>query len=223
MEKSLEASKALKEALTEYTDSMVNDDLSEEQLSFIAQLQKQVDVESEYDDMEIDETYTENTRVRDASESININGRVINPIVRYEATINDIKHVFSRDDMSKIYRLYSSEGLNRTQKQLCREFLSYNKKEMASVLRAFEITKASPPFAPHDLEEMSNSELIEKTHKIKESSYFVNAEFERIKYLEKKNSDLYNENKRLKEVHELAKGFDFSNIKEHNPHLVVLP
>ena len=92
----------------------------------------------------------------------------------------------TREEMELIYRLYSSEGANLTQRTVSRYFPIYTLAEFKKILRAFGITKANAPFAPHQLEEFSPEKLGELNIKAKESDYLRRFEQDRSKLFENK-------------------------------------
>ena len=53
------------------------------------------------------------------------------------------------EEMNSIYRLYSYYGASLTQRQISRFFPDLSLVDFKRILRAFNITKASSPFAPH--------------------------------------------------------------------------
>lgn len=123
----------------------------------------------------------------------------------------------TREEMDKIYRLYSYEGANLTQRSVSREFSKLSLQDFKRILRAFNITKDSPPLAPHNFEEKCLDVLLDETSKIKESNYFKKLEEFKIRTQEKRNLELYEENRQLKNkilgMSEWFSNFDFSNIK----------
>ena len=67
----------------------------------------------------------------------------------------------TREEMNTIHRLYSYYGDSLTQRVISRHFVDLSLIDFKRILRAFNITKASAPFAPHMLEECSEDELRE--------------------------------------------------------------
>lgn len=99
----------------------------------------------------------------------------------------------TREEMELIYRMYSSEGSNLTQRTVSRHFPLYTLEEFKKILRAFNITKANAPFAPHQIEEISPDKLVELNVKAKESDYLRKFEQERSTLFEKKYKELLKE------------------------------
>jgi len=94
---------------------------------------------------------------------------------------------FSREEMDKIYRLYSSmDGAGLTLRAVSREFHLLNYKDFKRILRAFNITKASLAVAPHILEEYSEDDLVTLIRRNKENSLLKKLDVDRQKYYEKK-------------------------------------
>lgn len=73
--------------------------------------------------------------------------------------------------MNLIYRLYSYYGSSLTQRQVSRHFPDYSLVDFKRILRAFNITKASSPFAPHVIEEHTPEELQEMQLREKENDF----------------------------------------------------
>lgn len=105
----------------------------------------------------------------------------------------------TRAEMSLIYRLYSYYGDALTQRIISRHFVDLSLVDFKRILRAFNITKASAPFAPHDLEEKSEEELREIQLREKENSFLRKVEEDRIRNNERLVKKLANENITLKE------------------------
>lgn len=91
----------------------------------------------------------------------------------------------SREEMNIIHRLYSYYGDSLTQRVISRHFPELSLVDFKRVLRAFNITKASAPFAPHMIEECSEDELREIQLREKENSFLRKAEEDQIKNNEK--------------------------------------
>lgn len=89
----------------------------------------------------------------------------------------------SRDEMQLIYRQYSYYGSSRTQRQISRNFPDYSLVDFKRILRAFNITKACSPFAPHMIEEHSQEELKEMQLREKENDFLKSVEKDEIKDL----------------------------------------
>ena len=70
-----------------------------------------------------------------------------------------ITGVFTRNEMNSVYRMYTYYGSGLTQQIVSRYFPDYSLIDFKRILRAFNITKASSPFAPHMYEEYTEDEL----------------------------------------------------------------
>lgn len=105
----------------------------------------------------------------------------------------------SREEMSLIHRLYSYYGDSLTQRVVSRHFVNLSLVDFKRILRAFNITKASAPFAPHDIEEKSEEELREIQLREKENSFLRKAEEDQIKNNEKLLKKYAQENIDLRE------------------------
>jgi hypothetical protein len=91
----------------------------------------------------------------------------------------------TREEMNSIYRLYSYYGDSLTQRIIARHFTDLSLIDFKRILRAFNITKASSPFAPHMYEEYSEDVLREMQLREKENSFLRKAEEDSIKNTEK--------------------------------------
>ena len=89
----------------------------------------------------------------------------------------------SRDEMNLIYRLYSYYGSSLTQRQISRHFPEYSLIDFKRILRVFNITKASSPFAPHIIEEHTQEELQEMQLREKENDFLKAVEKNEIRDL----------------------------------------
>lgn len=107
-------------------------------------------------------------------------------IVSYKFTIfrrdrEPIIGTFSRDEMNQIYRMYSYYGSSLTQRIVSRNFPEYSLVDFKRILRAFNITKASAPFAPHMFEEYTEDQLKEIHLREKENDFLRRIEKDKIK------------------------------------------
>lgn len=122
----------------------------------------------------------------------------------------------TREEMNVIHRLYSYYGDSLTQRVVSRHFTDLSLVDFKRVLRAFNITKASAPFAPHMIEECSENELREIQLREKENSFLRKAEEDQIKNTEKLLKKYAQENIELKKQLKDASEFVVSipeNIK----------
>jgi len=146
-------------------------------------------------DADTDEKYEE----RSVGEVIRGNDAFVNPYgntvhkitgYKYKVFIRDERPLsgeFSREEMDKIYRLYSSmDGAGLTLRAVSREFHLLNYRDFKRILRAFNITKASLAVAPHVLEEYSEDELVSLIRRNKENNVLKKLDLDRDKYFEKK-------------------------------------
>ena len=132
---------------------------------------------------------------RDDSSSITIGEQSVGKITNYKfrILIRD-KDAFvgslSREQMNLIYSLYSSEGANLSQREVSRYFPNYTFQEFKRILRAFNITKASAPLAPHIIEEKNPDELVNLTLSSKENFYLKKLEHDRNRLTEARFKDI---------------------------------
>lgn len=155
-------------------------------------------------DQTVDEAYKDR-------QSTKINKDLNNKIQSYEFTIlvrdkAPFEGKLSREDMETIYQLYSSQGGNVQVKTLAREFPQYTLNQVKQILRAFNITKACAPIAPHQLEEMTVQEASVYALNVKEKVFFKKLEEEKIKFNERKVVELSKELQEIKDK--------FKDVKE---------
>ena len=104
----------------------------------------------------------------------------------------------TREEMNTIHRLYSYYGDSLTQRVISRHFGDLSLIDFKRILRAFNITKASAPFAPHMIEECTEDELREIQLREKENSFLRKAEEDQIRNNEKLLKKYAQENIELK-------------------------
>lgn len=150
------------------------------------------------------------------SQSSNI-GRIDSYLVTINNSNEIITYELSRDDMECIYAKYSRDGQNLSQKQVLRNFPTLTKKEFKKILTTCDITKDSPPYAPHELEESNEEDLLSKTLSIRENSFFTRLEAEKVKYLEKRIYELKTNLEKCKTKESYLKNIDLSNIEPYTP------
>ncbi len=128
---------------------------------------------------------------------------------------------FSREEMREIYRLYSCYGSNITQREVSRGFPEFSLCDFKSILRTFNITKASSPFPPHMIEEMDKDKLLEIQFREKENDFLRSYEVEKVRNLDLQVKKYMKENADLKEQMHSFKDFleniDLSNIPAITP------
>ena len=126
-----------------------------------------------------------------------------------------------RNEMNTIYRLYSYYGDSLQQRIVSRQFPELSLIDFKRILRAFQITKASAPFAPHMFEEHTEEELLEIQMREKENSFLRKAEEQQIKNTEKLLNKYAIENIELKKQLENISKFNVSIPTFDNP--ITLP
>jgi hypothetical protein len=117
---------------------------------------------------------------------------------------------FTREEMDMIYRLYSYYGDSLTQRVISRHFPDLSLIDFKRILRAFNITKASSPFAPHMIEEKTEEELREIQLREKENSFLRKAEEDDIKNTQKLLKKFAQENIDLKRQLERISNFNIT-------------
>jgi hypothetical protein len=82
-----------------------------------------------------------------------------------------LEGTLTREEVDLMFRLFTSEGANLTQKTVSRYFPLYTFSEFKKIKNAFNLTKSSVPFAPHIVEEHTEEELIELLRQQKENNF----------------------------------------------------
>lgn len=128
----------------------------------------------------------------------------------------------TREEMNTIYRLYSFYGDSLPQRIISRHFTDLSLIDLKRILRAFNITKASAPFAPHMFEEKSEEELREIQLREKENSFLRKAEEDQIKNNEKLLKKYAQENIELKKQLDTLSNLkvDIERIEPYVPNLL---
>ena len=135
----------------------------------------------------------------------NEDGRIISYSYKiYKRNKAPLTGTFSREEMNTIYRLYSYYGDSLTQRVVARHFTDLSLVDFKRILRAFNITKASGPFASFMYEEHTEEELREIQLREKENSFLRKAEEDQIKNNEKLLKKYAQENIELKKQLENA-------------------
>lgn len=170
--------------------------------------------------------YTENQDDDLGKSETNIERNEDGKIVRYTFTIfirdkQPIIGSFTREEMNMVYRLYSNYGSGITQREVSRFFPDYSLIDFKRILRAFNITKASAPFAPHVMEENPKDKLLEMQFREKENDFLRTYEAEKIKHTELQLKQYMKENQDLKEqikdMSGLINSIDLSNLSKFIP------
>lgn len=121
----------------------------------------------------------------------------------YKRDEKPLEGTLSREQMELIYRNYSSEGANLTQKTVSRDF-PYTISDFKKILRAFRITKASVPFPQHMLEEKDPDELSELLVQQKEIDFIKRYEQNKGNYFKNKYNELVIDHQKLKDAYNKA-------------------
>lgn len=110
-----------------------------------------------------------------------------------------VEGTLTRNEMNDIYRLYSYYGASITQREVSRRFPDYSLVDFKRILRAFNITKASGPFAPHMYEEKTEDELKEIHLREKENDFLKKIEKDELNDIKQTAVKLARENRDLRE------------------------
>ena len=123
----------------------------------------------------------------------------------YRRDKTPVQGILTRDEMQTIYRLYSYYGASITQREVSRHFPDYSLQDFKRILRAFNITKASGPFAPHMYEEKTEEELKEYHLREKENDFLKKIEKDELNDIRHTAVKLARENR---ELHETLESLD---------------
>lgn len=126
----------------------------------------------------------------------------------------------TREEMNSIYRLYSYYGDSLTQRVISRYFTELSLIDFKRILHAFNITKASSPFAPHMFEEKTEEELREIQLREKENSFLRKAEEDSIKNNEKLLKKYAQENIELRKTIQKYSEFSVSVPEKLEPTII---
>ncbi len=121
----------------------------------------------------------------------------------YKRDEKPLEGTLSREQMELMYRNYSSEGSNLTQRTVSRDF-PYTLSDFKKILKAFHITKASVPFPQHMLDERTPDELAELLTKQKEIDFLKKYEQDKGNLFKKKYNDLLIKHEQLKDSYAKA-------------------
>lgn len=105
----------------------------------------------------------------------------IGKVVKYKVNVKvrdskDFNVELSRDDAERIFGLYTYYGGNITARNVANEFPRFTLSEIKKIFRAFKLTKDSPWFPPHMLEEMTKEQLDDYKMSLKERAAFKYAD-----------------------------------------------
>ena len=105
----------------------------------------------------------------------------IGKVVKYKVNVKvrdskDFNAELSRDDAERIFGLYTYYGGNITARNVANEFPRFTLSEIKKIFRAFKLTKDSPWFPPHMLEEMTKEQLDDYKMSLKERAAFKYAD-----------------------------------------------
>ena len=137
-------------------------------------------------DSAADQSFEDRSSFEEIREDNKIKYYKFNILVRNKPALTG---TFSREDLELIYRLYSSEGSNLSQRDVSRYFPLYTIQEFKKIIRAFNITKSVSPFPPHIIEEKTESELILLQRQYLENNFLKKYEQEKSSIFKKKYYD----------------------------------
>lgn len=191
------------------------DDLQQESLSYDISTSASADEISSEEDIETDDA-AETSYVRDDERKIKFYKYQI-----FRRNKAPLCGKLTREEMNTIHRLYSYYGDALTQRVISRHFVDLSLIDFKRILRAFNITRASAPFAPHMIEECTENELRDIQLREKENSFLRKAEEDQIKNNEKLLKKYAQENIDLK--NQLANLSRFQVSLPDNIEPVILP
>ena len=151
-------------------------------------------LEAEHEEIQDTDERIESSFVRDS------NGKLVGYKFKvYRRDSTPVQGVLTRDEMQTIHRLYSYYGASITQREVSRHFPDYSLQDFKRILRAFNITKASGPFAPHMYEEHTEEELKEYHLREKENDFLKRIEKDELNDVRKTAVKLARENRELQQ------------------------
>lgn len=106
----------------------------------------------------------------------------------------------TREEVDLMYRLYSASGANLSQKVVSRYFPLYTFQEFKKILRTFNLTKASVPFAQHIIEEHTEEELIQLMNQQRENNFLKKYEQVKDQQITQKYQELLKDHQNLKQA-----------------------
>lgn len=121
----------------------------------------------------------------------------------------------SREDLEYIMHNYTNKGAGLTQKEIARAFPQFTFSQVKDIIRAFNITKADLPLAPHEREELSPEEQYEKVLRLQENAVIKRIEANEVRELQNTYKKVAIENFQLKKQLDSLNDFS-SSIKVDN-------
>lgn len=109
-----------------------------------------------------------------------------------------LRGIITREEMEYICEKYSVYGDNLQQRSVCKSLRALTPSDFRRILTAFNITKASSTWAPHQIEEKNEQELMDIWTRAKENRMIVRAEEEEFKLTKKLLDKVQKENIELK-------------------------
>lgn len=134
----------------------------------------------------------------------------------YRRDNTPVEGTLTRNEMNDIYRLYSYYGASITQREISRRFPDYSLVDFKRILRAFNITKASGPFAPHMYEEKSEDELKEIHLREKENDFLKKIEKDELNDIRQTAVKLARRNRELEQQIANISNIEF-NLGDYKP------
>lgn len=176
--------------------------IADEKYTEISDLFKQIDARGRIRSPKTVESVVEELDTDDTSKIFTERDEA-GKITRYSFTIyirekQPVIGSLTRDEMNMVFRMYSNYGSGITQREVSRFFPDYSLIDFKRILRAFNITKASAPFAPHVIEENDKDKLMEMQFREKENDFLRSYEAEKVKYTESQLKKYMKENQELK-------------------------
>lgn len=134
-----------------------------------------------------------------------------NKILFYKFKLNNKELILSKDDIERIYKLYTNYGAGISRKNIVPYFTTLSLSDISKIIKLLNITKDSMPIPPHIMEDEKENNIIDKLYEDKESLIREKYYKDQFKEIEKRYINLVKENedlKNLKEgVHDLIKDY----------------
>ena len=123
-------------------------------------------------------------------------------IVFYKFILNNTEKLLSRDEIERIYKLYSDYGAGISKKNILPYFTTLTLNEVNDIIKLLNLTKQSIPAPPHVIEEKDVDEIVSGVYGNKESLIRERYYKDQYKELEKGYVNLVKENEDLRNLKE---------------------
>lgn len=123
-------------------------------------------------------------------------------IIFYKFILKNEEKLLSRDEIERIYKLYSDYGAGISKKNIVPYFTTLTLEEVNNIIKILGITKQSIPVPPHIMEEKEVDEIVDNVYSDKESLIREKYYKDQCKVLERGFINLVKENEDLRNLKE---------------------